>query len=269
MRMNNFLICLSGLPSSGKSFFASKLKRALENKFINLKVEVIDPDLIREIVSGLVFNYKKENKVRKKSLREVGASLKQGAIVISDDLNYYSSMRHDLKEIAGRCIVPFFIIHISTPLEQCLKWNEARGNKIPQQIIHAVNEKFDPFGEYSWDTPIKTYDLSQISNLEEEIANLLDLIILTSITSIPSEDSYQNTTKESHNRRANEKLDIVTRDIVGKLLENPKYRNLAKELAKHRKSFVKSFLNSTLSEKELEKQFISFIELKLNLKIDL
>ncbi|MFX0037572.1 MAG: adenylyl-sulfate kinase, partial [Candidatus Hermodarchaeota archaeon] len=48
MNKNNLLICLTGLPASGKTTFANCLKDALEKKFIDLIVKIIDPDLIRK-----------------------------------------------------------------------------------------------------------------------------------------------------------------------------------------------------------------------------
>ncbi len=266
--MNIFLICLSGLPSSGKSSFASTVKHALEEKLKSVTVKIVDPDLIRMSLTRSEFDYKKEKKVRKKSLRETRKFLKDGFIVIHDDLNYYSSMRHDLKDIAAHRKVPFFIVHISTPIEQCLMWNEARGTKVPNQIIRAINEKFDPFGKYNWDTPIKTYNLSQVSNLDEEIAKLLDLVISIPTPSRSAENTYNGNIQPLYNSRANEKLDIITREIVGKLLKNPNYQHLAKQLTKHRKQFVKSFLNSNLSEKEIANKFTAYLESTLRVKID-
>ena len=64
-------------------------------------VNIVDPDLIRAKLSSK-FDFKIEKEVRQKHLAQVENFLKNGMITISDDLNYYSSMRHELKEIAER-----------------------------------------------------------------------------------------------------------------------------------------------------------------------
>ena len=42
----NFLICLTGLPASGKTTFAKVLKLILEKRLTDLSVQIIDPDII-------------------------------------------------------------------------------------------------------------------------------------------------------------------------------------------------------------------------------
>ncbi|MHA1487012.1 MAG: AAA family ATPase, partial [Promethearchaeota archaeon] len=91
----NFLIILVGLPASGKTTFAYKLKEKLESDFQN-NVKIIDPDIIRDKAFPNRFDFKNEPKIREKNIKSVRKHLIEGHIVISDDLNYYSSMRHDL-----------------------------------------------------------------------------------------------------------------------------------------------------------------------------
>ena len=163
--MLNYLICLVGFPASGKSAFAQKFKEIIEEKSEESRVTIIDPDIIRESITRGKFNHEKENLVRKKNLKAIRRALINGDIVISDDLNYYSSMRHDLMKIAETLKKGFFIIHIATPLETCLRWNENRGKKVPNEVIQDVSNKFDGFTRYKWDTPLNVIDLSKVSNL--------------------------------------------------------------------------------------------------------
>ena len=53
----NFLVCLTGLPASGKTTFANKLKILLEQKFNFFRVKIIDPDKIRENLSPNKFDH--------------------------------------------------------------------------------------------------------------------------------------------------------------------------------------------------------------------
>jgi len=159
---DNFLICLVGLPASGKTTFAYQLKETIEKLIENFDVIIIDPDKIRNQLSPKKFDYRKEQIVRERNFKAIYASLQDKNIVISDDLNYYSSMRHDLKEIADKLEVKFFIIHITTPLKTCLNWNKKRGKPIPNKVIKKVYNKFDKFDKYNWDYPIIEYDPSVI-----------------------------------------------------------------------------------------------------------
>ena len=151
---DNFLICLVGLPASGKTTFAYQLKGTIEKNIENFNVIIIDPDKIRDQLSPKKFDHRIEQSVRERNFKAINTSLKDNNIVISDDLNYYSSMRHDLKKIADRLEIKFFIIHIATPLKICLNWNKKRGKPIPKSVIKKVYNKFDTFDKYNWDHPI-------------------------------------------------------------------------------------------------------------------
>ena len=69
--MPNYLICLVGLPASGKSTFAQKFKEIIEQKSDDNSVIIIDPDIIRESITPGDFNHKKEKSVRKKNLKSI------------------------------------------------------------------------------------------------------------------------------------------------------------------------------------------------------
>jgi tRNA uridine 5-carbamoylmethylation protein Kti12 len=242
----NFVICLAGLPASGKSTFAIKLKKILESKFNHLVVKIIDPDIIRENISSGNFDYRLEPKVREYYLTETRKELQQGMIVISDNLNYYSSMRHDLKKLADLFELKFFIIYISTPYNVCLQWNIKRGKPIPNKIIKEVNKKFDYFNKYSWDRPLAEFDLSQIQNLDER------------------ENTQES--EETFNIE-NENLDQLTRVLVGKLLQDKEFFSLRESILRSRKRFVRLHKNSNLSSDEITQKFREFLEKSLKIKI--
>ncbi|MFW9969230.1 MAG: AAA family ATPase, partial [Candidatus Odinarchaeota archaeon] len=240
MKNKNFLICLVGLPASGKSTFANSLKIALNKKFDNLEIKIIDPDVIRNQIASKKFEHEKENIVRNQNIEIIRSELANGNIVISDDLNYYSSMRHDLKEIADDFNLDFFIIHISTPIETCIKWNEKRGKPIPQEVISKIKDKFDIFNRYYWDKPIAIFDLSEIDDLNIVIKDFL----------IRLEDEMNTRQKVSKKKIIktkadyyNENLDKITRDYVGTLILNPDLGNIKKKLFKLRKAFIKKNKN--------------------------
>jgi len=263
LQNKNFLICLVGLPSSGKTTFANALEIALKKKFLNLDVKIIDPDIIRQKLTPDNFDPEKEQIVRNKNLETIKKELKRGYIVISDDLNYYSSMRQNLKGIADSLKLNFFIIHIATPLDICIKWNEKRGVPIPNVVINKIQEKFDNFNKYNWERPIAKYDLSVISDLNFKIKELLDRLD-NKMTSI-----NQKLIKEriSITNRYNENLDKITRNYIGTLILNPVFVNLKRKVIKLRKSYVKTYKNKNYTEEEILKNFKAYIKKNLNVKI--
>ncbi|MHA1913001.1 MAG: AAA family ATPase [Promethearchaeota archaeon] len=265
MNKGNFVVCLAGLPASGKSTFAIKLKKALDAKFNPLVVMIIDPDIIRQAISPGNFDYRLESKVREYYLTETRKELQKGTIVISDNLNYYVSMRHDLKELAKDFQVNFFIIHISTPFNVCVQWNRKRGKTIPNKVIRKVYKKFDSFDKYSWDHPLREFDLSQIQNLDEEIENLANIIIQKIESSSLKKEKAQ-VSEETFNTD-NENLDRITRELVGTLLRSSEFLFLRKSILKARKQFIRLNRNSSLSNDEITQNFREFLEKSLEINI--
>lgn len=263
----NFLVCLTGLPSAGKSTLANELKKEILEQNPNKKVQIIDPDIIRTKLTGDTFDPAKEETVRQKNLKQIKESLEDGYIVISDDLNYYSSMRHDLREVAESVNVPFFIIYVSTPLKTCLKWNKKRGFPIPNKVIHKINEKFDDFDKYKWDTPDIVVDLSMVKNRTQKIAEFLD-IIKKKLQKVKTEENRQTQPKENNRNLYHERLDSITRDIVAQLLEDPKYRNEKLKILAARKRFVKTNLNKEIAISQIPKRFKEFLEHKTHIKFE-
>jgi len=260
----NFLICLVGLPASGKSTFADKLKIALKKRFNNLDVVIIDPDIIRKKLTLDKFDHKKEHIVRAENLKIIREELEKGHIVISDDLNYYSSMRHDLKNITDTLNLNFFIIHIATSIRTCLKWNKERSKPIPNKVINKIHERFDKFNKYNWDFPIAQYNISKISDLNLVIEELLDRIELK--LAFLNQELKTGKIKIFSNVN-NENLDKITRMYVGKLLHNPSLFLLKKRIIELRKIFMKQNKNKALREPEILKSFKNFLEKNLNIKI--
>lgn len=237
----------------------------LEKRLGKSTVKIIDPDIIRKSITSNKFNHKEEPIVRAENLKAIEKELQNGFIVISDDLNYYSSMRHDIKLIARKFDVNFFIIHIATPIEVCIKWNKFRGEPIPSKIIKKIYKKFDYFNKYSWDLPEARYDLSQTKDIDKEIEALLDEILKKNKI---SENSLKKEERiKTFSSIDNENLDKFTRIYVGKLLQNPNYTDLKNEIIKLRKLFIRINKNKVLSEPEIYKDFRSYLERNLNIKI--
>ncbi|MHA2325294.1 MAG: hypothetical protein ACXACB_07840, partial [Promethearchaeota archaeon] len=181
------------------------------------------------------------------------------------DLNYYSSMRHDLKKLADNFHIKLFIIYISTPFNVCIKWNNTRKKPIPNKIIKKIHQKFDKFTKYNWDSPVAEYDLSQIKDLEVKAEELA--ISLISLVNLPPETLEEGKSREQTPNVDNQNLDRITRIYVGKLLQNLDFLPMKKKLSKTRKSFVKLHKNQFLNEIEIVRAFKEYLEQNLSINI--
>ncbi|MBY8991129.1 MAG: adenylyl-sulfate kinase [Candidatus Lokiarchaeota archaeon] len=261
----NFIVCLAGLPASGKTTFAKILRDIIKKKFNTEKVFTIDPDVIRQSIIPIKFDYKFEPEVRIKNLTEIRVKLHEGNIVISDDLNYYTSMRHDLKKLSEDFNICLFIIHISTPLKICLKWNKARGKPIPNKIIRRINRKFDNFYKYNWDNPEVNYDMSQIQDLNKKVENLVEKF-MESVNHPKKVIESEGKAKIELNIE-NENLDKITREYVGKLFLDSKLSTMKKSILKARKFFIKLNKNKNLKANEIPIAFRDYLEERLDISI--
>jgi len=240
---HHFLLILAGLPAAGKSYFANLMKKALQSIAPAFNVKIIDPDNIRNDIFPQPFNHEDERSVR------------------TNYLNYYTSMRHDIKEIAEEFHIPFFIIHISTPIETCLKWNMERGSPIPNEVVQRINEKFDSFDNYSWDKPTISCDLST-ANVQKTIS--------LAITQIETKLRYLNMKKKTSEmkklkRESKDKLELITRRIVGSFLRNQEYHHLKRRLLNLRKMYIKERMEDINSEVDFSRDFMEFLKKALNI----
>ncbi|MBN1802775.1 MAG: AAA family ATPase [Candidatus Lokiarchaeota archaeon] len=261
-QLPNFLVILSGLPASGKSTIALNLRLAFEGAFLDREVKIVDIDKIRTQITGNHFDPEKEKVVREESLNKVFSLLKNGNIVISDDLNYYSSMRHDLKAIVDKLNLPAFTIHVATTLETCLEWNEKRDYKIPSDLITSISEKFDAFDKYAWDDPLATIDPSKIKDMKPWIQKVIDLIT-SRLTHFQGGNGIYSR-KESTSNIKKESLDRITRQIVNELLKDPEKRLYKSQILKLRKKFVKSDSGENFNLEEIKSKFKAFLSNNFN-----
>jgi len=262
----NFLIILTGLPASGKSTLANSLCKALNDDLGLPIAEIIDPDLIRTNLFPKEFDPKKEKKVKKLKLKKIKSVLKNGKIAICDDLNYYRSMRNDLRKIALKLRIRYFIIHVSTPLKNCLEWNKSRGNPIPNDLIIKISRKFDAFKEYKWDIPIVEIDLSKLKDLNREISRIIRLLKNSMMLDVNRDKSIIDLGKKSKKINIQE-IEKITRQIVHKLLQKKYFQNYKEDILKLRKSFIETISTNSVKKKRISKEFVKYLENRLNIKL--
>lgn len=247
------LIIFCGIPSVGKTLIARRLAVELDKKD-NLTF-VIGSDDIRHLIPAHEerFNPEREPFIREAILHMIDYLLARGKNVISDDTNYYNAMRRDLIEIAKKNSVQYAIVYIHAPLDFALKWNKERGEPIPPEVIHRINDRFDvPGKKYKWDQPIASIDTSQES-LEDAVKT-----ILQKIEELKSRKKVKGYSKYVSGK--SEEIDCLTRRIIREIMIEKSDKFLARRLSSMRKKFVKEALERNLSPAQAESEFLERIK---------
>ena len=235
-----YLLIMCGLPSSGKTTISKNVASLLEDKH-GISTMVISSDDFRDMLSYSSKGFKPEREASVKALYEkaIATGLENGFLVISDDLNYYKSMRSELRQIAKRSGSDYDIVFVDTPVEQALKWNQERGSPIPSSLIEEINQKLDPpKGDYKWDTPLVVVDPSKQSI--EEIANAIVSAVLKRLEN-PIRSKPKKVVENEKSLRARG-IERETRKSMMEVMTRYKNPDLAISLSTIRKEVVKKAL---------------------------
>ena len=224
--MTQFILALCGLPASGKSALAD----AIRNK-MNSDVEIVRTDDWRDDSYYSDWRPEKERPVREAALEKVKELIEQGKSVIHDDTNYYTSMRHELLNVAIKSKCAFAIVHVSTPIGIALKWNNDRNNiRIPDVVIERINERFDPPGRhYLWDDSMIEVDMSKQNAAEAAIKIVEGLRELEPALELPMK-MVAGTEFD--------RLDTETRQIVSEFLEEHPHLRRSRQVSVIRRSVL-------------------------------
>ena len=249
-----FLLIFCGIPCSGKSTLAQTTAEKLEKEY-DYSTVLVSSDTFRQMVPTYRrrFQPELEQFVRAATYRTIEEALKSRLITISDDINYYRSIRRQLKRIADRAKADFAIIYVNTPLEVALEWNKERGEPIPNSLIEEVYYKLDKPGEkYRWDTPLIVLDPSK--NELEELAKALASKVHEKART-KAEATVKKEPMKTSSLRAD--LDRETRRAMGEVMKRYRNLSLAQELADLRKTIVAEALKKELSPSETASLFFS------------
>ncbi|CAB3287071.1 L-seryl-tRNA(Sec) kinase [Methanocaldococcus lauensis] len=223
------LIILVGLPGVGKTTFSKNLAKIL-SKF-NIDVIVLGSDLIRE--SFPMWKEQYEEFIRKSTQLLIDEALKKYWVIV-DDTNYYNSMRRDLINLAKKYNKNYAIIYLKAPLDILIKRNVERGEKIPNEVIKKMYEKFDePGKKYKWDEPFLTIDTTKNLDLEDIAKKLIEKSRET--PKYEEVEEYNNI-----NDNIIDKIDKKTRKIISEYIKSGKIKkDKIKDIVELRKEFLK------------------------------
>ena len=242
------LVVLAGLPAAGKTSFALRLARRLFHDH-GARVLVVSSDTVREEIPALreAFHPGLEAEVRPLTLDRVASGLRHGFWVVHDDLNYFRSMRFELVETARKLRVPHAFILVDTPREQCLKWNAARGRKVPDEVILKDHERFDPPGSAPWDEPAAV--VTPPGPTGKEVAELAARLMERCAAYAPPPCRVPAPPREPSPA---EKLELFSRKVMGELLRSRPAPGLGKELSLKRRELTARLIQEKRTGPEAE-----------------
>ena len=225
----------------GKNTISRSVASLLEDKH-GITTMVVSSDDFRDMLSYSSSGFKPEREASVKVLYEkaIATGLENGFLVISDDLNYYKSMRSELRQIAKRAGADYDIVYVDTPVDAALKWNQERGLPIPSSLIEEISQKLDPpKGDYKWDTPLAVVDPSKQSI--EEIAGTIVAAVLKRLE-VPIRSKPKKVLEDEKSLRARG-IERETRKAMMEVMTRYKNPDLAISLSAIRKEAVKKALS--------------------------
>jgi selenocysteine-specific elongation factor len=252
-----FLVILCGVPCAGKSTLAKELAARLESEYGH-STAVVSSDTFRRMVPTYLVKFEPELEqfVRDAALETMRSGLKNGLLVISDDINYYASIRRKLVRTAEECRADYAVVYVNTPLEVALDWNKKRGEPVPNSLVEEVYYKFDePGKEYRWDEPFLTVDLSkgELKDTAELAASKIHEKT-GSVKTVP----IRRERPETGSLRTD--LERETRRAMGEVMKRFKTLSLAGQISEVRRQVVERALDEGLSGPEALRLFFERTE---------
>lgn len=129
------LYMMIGLQASGKTTYVEK--HAPKDAVI------ISPDRIRKEIFHVEYDPVVEEGVWGTFFRQLELALRDKKKVIVDNTNVSRSGRASIIRMARRYNVPVIGYWFKVPIEECLKRNQQRERKVPEQMIHNMQRMFE------------------------------------------------------------------------------------------------------------------------------
>jgi len=140
------LVCLIGLPASGKTTFAKALCSCLCDKFI---VEHFEYDKVVEWKSEVTWREERSKILKKVSLLiESSLGHSNDLVVILDDNMYYRSMRYEFYKLARKYCVCYGQVYFKVDLERAILIDSKRKEgRVGEEVIVKMSNKLGAFRE--------------------------------------------------------------------------------------------------------------------------
>lgn len=171
---NNKLIChfLIGLPGSGKSTFARKLKEII------IDAVIVSTDTIRQQLYGDESIQGDWAEIEQEVLQQIVKAIAARKSVIYDATNVHRDWRTNIlaktqaKLTTDAPSIYWIAWHLQTPLDLCKQWNQTRAREaypknrqVPEQIIEQYAQILQHFPPVQQEGFMQIYQVIATNNL--------------------------------------------------------------------------------------------------------
>jgi len=248
------LIILTGLPSSGKSAAAEKVRNVLADKgkdsVIIREESLMDADKNQVFASSLT-----EKEVRGRLKSEVIRLLDKEKTIICDGLNYIKGFRYELYCASKAGKTTQVTLHCDISCDDVAEWNKARpaSDQYTPEILAGLCQRYEaPISSNRWDSPL--FLALKDGKLDG------DGIYRCLYERAPPPPNQSTQTQPLSNTDFFYQLDKQTQEIVTKILQSQKLSGPGEEIS-FTSTTEKLILTRTYTLSELartKRQFINY-----------
>ena len=259
-----FILCVGGVPASGKSFLAEKIcaqfKNAFDIKYLNFdKIENINKDnylqyqqmrndyllKIKEILTDINNNNEINNN------KEIMIILDDNFFLKSMRKKIFNSFMDKIIELNSNNYLFYYLEIFLKPydLNYCLKKNSLRdeNNKIPDNIIINMNKIFEYNSPYINNNQVLIIDIINEESINDklikEIFNNKKKYTIKYHKNISVKEKII-TEKNDKAKLIDEIEKIIRKEINIILKSNEENKKKGKEISKYKKDYMKIILNN-------------------------
>lgn len=181
------LVIFSGFPSSGKSTWANKLAKELEDKIKTLKPNeegynmkvILHSDESLGIKREMYRESNSEKSARAIQMSAIKRDISKNNIVILDSMSYNKGFRYQLFCECKSAFTSNCLIQIICPINKCFELNSNKLNKSDkwdEDLLKQMIARFEePDGTKRWDSPLITISFDDENLPLNEIWQILVL----------------------------------------------------------------------------------------------
>lgn len=145
------MIMMVGLPGSGKSHKAEELSKKYD-------ATIFSSDALREEMFNDVNCQDKNADVFNELHKRIKEHLKSGNSTIMDATNISYKKRMDFLQSLNKIHCEKHCVFMAVPYEECLKHNQLRERKVPEEVIKKMYLSFNvPYWYEGWDNIVVEY----------------------------------------------------------------------------------------------------------------
>ncbi|KAJ3190418.1 kti12, chromatin associated [Gaertneriomyces sp. JEL0708] len=224
------LIMMCGIPCSGKTTAAQKIKAELETWIQQHPDELaarklsLQPNVILLNEESLQLNRKEayangheEKKARAALMSAVERHLTKDHVLICDSMNYIKGFRYQLYCITRALGTPHCVVHCGVTPQQAAEWNSSRPEELQYDaaVLDNLCTRFEePDARNRWDAPLFTL----IPDDPIPTQDIVDAVILRK----PPPPNLSTVVKPLTETNYMHEMDRTTQEIVDALLEAQK-----------------------------------------------